>query len=47
MSNCRPNTDFNRTEIVDMLNKVRETLLNNKERGISFDSKLGDDTEQC
>jgi hypothetical protein len=39
MSNCRPNTDFNRTEIVDMFNKVRETLLNNKERGISFDSK--------
>jgi hypothetical protein len=25
-----------------MFNKVRETLLNNKERGISFDSKLGD-----
>ena len=30
MTNCRPNTDFSRTEIVDMFNKVPETLLNNK-----------------
>lgn len=42
MTNCRPNTDFNRTEIANMFNKVRETLLSNKERRISFDSKLGD-----
>jgi hypothetical protein len=59
MSNCRPKTDFNRTEIVDMFNKVRETLLNNKERGSECLNKIFSDrrngttygilryTEQC
>lgn len=42
MNNFRQNTNFNRTDIMNLLGKVRETLLKKDEKGINFDSTFSD-----
>lgn len=37
MNNFRQNTNFNRTDIMNLLGKVREALLKKDEKGINFD----------
>lgn len=42
MNNFRQNTNFNRTDIMNLLGKVREALLKKDEKGINFDSTFSD-----
>uniref|UniRef100_K1R322 Uncharacterized protein n=1 Tax=Magallana gigas TaxID=29159 RepID=K1R322_MAGGI len=42
INNFRQNTNFNRTEIMNLLGKVREALLKKDEKGINFDSTFSD-----
>lgn len=42
MNNFRQNTNFNRTQIMDLLGKVLEALLKKDEKGINFDSTYSD-----
>lgn len=40
--NPRTTSDFNRTDILNLLNKVRETLLKSQSKRLNFDSSMSD-----
>lgn len=42
MNNFRQKTNFNQTDNINFLGKVRETLLKKDEKGINFDSTFSD-----
>lgn len=42
MNNFRQNTNFNRTEIMNLLGKVLEALLTKDEKGFNIDSTFSD-----